>query len=88
MIEWPWAAIVTGTVATVSSVGFVVRYAFKLERSFNEQHVINEKHIAAVNGVLEKLNGHCVLDDSREDRVDRIEDRLARVEQGIALHTR
>lgn len=59
--------------------GALVRWAIKVDRSFNAQAVINEKITGALNVIAERLNGHEQLDQSREDRLEAIEARVASI---------
>lgn len=87
-MNWPVAETVAAATALGTMLGVGIRYAIKIERSFGDQRVVNAQQIAALTALNEKLNGHEALDVNREDRVDRIEDRVSTLERGLALHSR
>lgn len=63
------------------SLGGVValaRWAFKVERSFSEQSVVNAKQVAALDGILTRLDGHETLDEANHNALDR---RIALIER-------
>lgn len=87
-MNWPVAETIAAATGLGAAIGVGIRYAIKIERSFGDQRVINAQQIAALTTLNEKLNGHEALDVNREERVDRIEERLVQVERGLALHGR
>jgi hypothetical protein len=84
-----WQAIIAAVTACGAALAVVGRYVFKVERSFADQRVINEKHIAACDLLLERIEHVGVVAETNHTnsahRLDELCERVERLEQQVAF---
>ena len=68
-----------------------IRWFFRVERSFNEQSVINSKTLAGLDRLLLQLQSHEALVETRaqglDQRADSLETRILALENRVASGT-
>ncbi len=73
------------TAAIVAVIGTLLRWGVSVERALKAREMESIKHLAALDALIERINGHEAVDDQREKRTDSLEGRIGSLEHAVAF---